>query len=367
MKAKRRERHESRPGHLRKLAQLSAQQASVAAEPGPPASHQASIQYSQPTQPVQPEQTLPATSSLEEPQTQPAPPPPPRVKCQLCKCKVALPDWDAHLHDPVHARNARLAGYRQALEEGSQDKFGVSIAQAELDFGIIDLSTLALWPTRENVFYVRLEEGEVTLTNIRLTSTLGALAAFRDTSFNVRFSTALKLAPRVMYAVKVTFDPRGNRGHYDDRVEFSFEMPSNGTKFAITRAVKATVTVQAHRQQLAPTAPYQPPRRRPRGVRGSIVDGERPPHIERHRTAWKYRLPEYPIPADLREALGDGTIDSKVQMIRERWLSLGFSPSTYMVYWEVLLSAEEHQAHKDMENYDQAGVQFAGRVGRLYS
>ncbi|KAG8896113.1 hypothetical protein FRC00_006450, partial [Tulasnella sp. 408] len=184
------------------LARLSAGQATVATAQVPSTSHQAPTQHSPSTQPVQSEQPLPVVESSEEPQAPPPPPPAPRVRCQLCKCKVALPQWDAHLHDPVHARNARLAGYRQALEEGGQDKFGVSVAQAELDFGIIDLGTLESWPTRENVFYVRLEEGEVTLTSIRLTSTLGAHAAFRDTSFTVRFSAAITMAPRVMYAVK---------------------------------------------------------------------------------------------------------------------------------------------------------------------
>lgn len=88
--------------------------------------------------------------------------------------------WEAHLLDPAHTRKLRLAAYSQALEDGSRDKFGVVIMPADLDLGIIDLSTLSSWPTRENVFYIRLEEGEARLATIRLTSRLGSLAAFRE-------------------------------------------------------------------------------------------------------------------------------------------------------------------------------------------
>ncbi|KAG8894768.1 hypothetical protein FRC01_012771, partial [Tulasnella sp. 417] len=180
------------------------------------------------------------------------PPTNPTYRCNTCQIRVPLPQWERHLFDPVHARKVRLATYGQALEEGSRDKFGVTIVPAELDFGIIDLSTLSTWPTRENVFYIRLEEGEARLADIQLSSSLGSLAAFRDANFHVRFSAAITLVRGATYAVKVTVDPRGNRGFYEDRVEFSFEVPSNGTRFSITRAVKATVTVEAHRRQLAP-------------------------------------------------------------------------------------------------------------------
>lgn len=151
------------------------------------------------------------------------------AECNLCSRSIPLAQWNEHLHDPVHVRKARLTAYHQIVEDGSRNKFGVSITQPELDFGIIDISTLTEWPTRENVFYVRLEEGAVILKNIGLTSQLGSQTQFRDSkyalfspkiymlsvpdapyqSFSVRFSAALTLSPGVTYAVKVTFDPKG--------------------------------------------------------------------------------------------------------------------------------------------------------------
>ncbi|KAG8916916.1 hypothetical protein FRC01_002784, partial [Tulasnella sp. 417] len=255
---------------------------------------------------------------------------------------------------------------------------------AELDFGIIDLSTLPSWPTRENVFYIRLEKGEARLANIQLSSRLGSLATFRDANYHVRFSAAITLAVGVMYAVKVTLirkvrspvwsvfafhDMRGssgNRGFYEDRLEFSFEVPSSGTSFTIIRQVKGTVTVEAHRRQLAPVAPYVRPRRRRRDRRGPITDGTRPSSYERQKTAWVYRMPDFKIPPELTEIFDDGPVESRVERLQLEHIPLELGHATYEQVWQTLLWAEEHQAHKDMENYDQTGVQFVGRFGRNY-
>lgn len=102
------------------------------------------------------------------------------VECPLCDRSIPLTKWNEHLHDPMHARKAKLAAFHQALEEGSRDKFGVNIVQAELDFGVIDVSSLSEWPTREDVFYIRLEEGPIKLEDVRLTSRLSSLSQYRD-------------------------------------------------------------------------------------------------------------------------------------------------------------------------------------------
>lgn len=165
-----------------------------------------------------------------------------------------------------------------------------------------------------------------------------------------------------VYAVKVTVDPKGtfillecssipkwdppsgNRGFYEDRVEFCFEVPSNGTKFAITRPVKATVTVEAHRHQLAPIAPYVRPQRRRRERRGPVTDGTRPSNYERQKTAWLYRIPEFKIPVELSEIFKDGTVDSKVEKLQLEHIPLDLGPANYGQFWQTLLWAEEHQA-----------------------
>ncbi|KAG9042355.1 hypothetical protein FS837_010960 [Tulasnella sp. UAMH 9824] len=352
---------QSRPAHLRgqrhrrMAAELSAQRTSqpVAPTPTPLAT---TTPYSNPLPPV------------AQPQTSQIPAVPPRrpalTECGPCGRSIPLAKWNEHLHDPLHVRKARLTVYHQALEEGSRDKFGVSITQPELDFGIIDIGTLAEWPTRENVFYIRLEEGSVLLKNIQLTSQLGSQTQFRDSNFSVRFSAALTLSPGVTYAVKVTFDPRGNRGLYEDRVEFTFQLPSQDDKqFAISRVVKATVTVRVHQQQLAPTAPYTRPKRRRREMKAFITDGTRPSNFERQKIAFCYPLPESKIPEEILAIVQRGSVDEKVDLIRQERLPADLEASTYSDHWQTLLWLEEFQAEKDMEHYDQTDVAFVDVPG----
>lgn len=178
--------HERGKRHRRMLAALSAQQTSnaavatpapltnVAAPPVPP------LPVLPPPIPPPPVPTPPVAVPDHFQLPSAVPSRPALVECTLCKCSIPLPRWNEHLHDPVHARRARVVVYHRALEEGSRDKFGVNIVQPELDFGIIDISSLAEWPTRENVFYIRLQEGAVFLRNIQLTSQLGSQSLFRD-------------------------------------------------------------------------------------------------------------------------------------------------------------------------------------------
>lgn len=139
--------------------------------------------------------------------------------------------------------------------------------------------------------------------------------------------------------------PQGNRGRYEDRVEFTFELPSqNNKQFVITRAVKGTVNVEAHQQQLAPTAPYTRPKRRPRGFKDSITDGTRPSNFERQKTAFRYPLPDSKIPADVVAIVQHGPVDTKVERIREEKLPAEVQSSTYADHWQTLLWLEEFQA-----------------------
>ncbi|KIO21487.1 hypothetical protein M407DRAFT_218212 [Tulasnella calospora MUT 4182] len=324
----------TRPAHLRgqkhrrRVEELSAQQTSQRVAPTL-TPFPITVTHSNPPPPV------------AQPETSPIPPVafrrPALAECKLCDRNIPLAKWNEHLHDPLHVRKARMTVYHQALEEGSRDKFGVSITQPELDFGIIDISTLVEWPTRENVFYIRLLEGAVLLKSIGLTSQLGSQAQFRDSNSG----------------------PEGNRGLYEDRVEFTFQLPLHDNKqFVIWRPVKATVTVKVHQKQLAPTAPYTRPKRRRREKKTFITDGIRPSNFERQKTAFCYKLPESEIPEDIRAIVQHGSVDAKVDLIRQERLPADLEPSTYPNHWQTLLWLEEYQAEKDMEHYDQADVAF---------
>lgn len=126
-------------------------------------------------------------------------------------------------------------------------------------------------------------------------------------------------------------------------MEFSFELLSNKSKFVITRVIKATVTVEAHWQQLAPIARYVKPKRLPRREKASITDGQKPPNFQRHIGAFRYRLPEFQILQEFKENIQHGSSESKVERIREQ-NPLGLSWDTYSEYFRALLWLEELQA-----------------------
>ncbi|KAG8917404.1 hypothetical protein FRC00_013657, partial [Tulasnella sp. 408] len=94
------------------------------------------------------------------------------VSCRLCERTIAQQEWSQHLSDPGHARKARLATYQQALQEGTRDRLGVSIITGDLDFGLVELDSLTDWPTREDSFYVQVEEEGYWIMNIQMTSSL---------------------------------------------------------------------------------------------------------------------------------------------------------------------------------------------------
>ncbi|KAG8911322.1 hypothetical protein FRC01_005776 [Tulasnella sp. 417] len=284
----------------------------------------------------------------------------------------------------------RMTAHGQGIADGSEDAYGISIMQAELDYGVIDLSTLENWPIRNNAFYLQVDPNaeEVVLKDVRSSSQIGVSAKLRDVNFVIPFSDPLPLMKGLTYAVRVSFDPQGNRGYFEDRVEFYFQLPSSGATFVISRPVKALVTVEVHQRQLAPVAPYTRPKRQPRAQKGSvtITQGTKPSSFERQKTAWTYRLPEFPIPRSLDVLLGDGTLASKVEKFSHEVVPKGLTYETYTEFWQAVLWAEEHQARgvkfpkafslsrtrltfkcsKDMENYDQNDVQFAGRFGQNY-
>ncbi|KIO33704.1 hypothetical protein M407DRAFT_17322 [Tulasnella calospora MUT 4182] len=289
----------------------------------------------------------------------------PGVKCRLCERTVARHEWSQHLSDPGHARKARLATYQQALQEGTRDKLGISIITGDLDFGVVELDSLKDWPTREDSFYVQVDEDGYWIKNIRMTSTLGSFADFRDASFQVRFSAPVRLQPKITYSLKVTFDPKGNRGIHEDRVEFTFDSPSKGIQFVIIREVKATVTVPAHHQQLSPLEEYIRPKRRPREYKSSVMDGVKPSNFERQKIAFRVWLPEFKIPSELIEIFGHGSTESQVETILNMFPE-GLDHAAYSDFWQVLLWLEEHQMNKDMENYDQIDTQFSVRLRRNY-
>ncbi|KAG8924963.1 hypothetical protein FRC01_010849 [Tulasnella sp. 417] len=284
----------------------------------------------------------------------------PVVRCGLCERTIARREWSQHLSDPGHARKARLATYQQALREGTRDKLGVSIVTGDLDFGVVELDSLEEWPTREDSFYIQVDEDGYRIKNVRMTSSIGGFSEFRDTrqaSSYIDEWASCRAEPTGKLQVIII----GNRGRHEDRVEFTFDSPSKGRQFTIVREVKAIVTVTTHHQQLSSLGEYIRPKRRPRESKSSVMDGTK---IAK-KIAFRVWLPEFKIPPELAKIFAQGSTESQVEATLSMF-SEGLDHATYADFWQVLLWLEEHQANKDMENYDQSDAKLSVRLGRNY-
>lgn len=171
-----RAQHEQGASHISKLVRLSAPAAPAVSKRSRPDTKGPKSEVKK----------NPRVEAQEAPQTESGPSSRgARVNCGLCETSVARQEWSQHLYDPVHVRKARLVTYHQALKEGSRDKLGISIVTGDMDFGIVELDSLTDWPTREDSFYVQVEESGYRIKSIQMTSRLSNSAEFRDTRYAI--------------------------------------------------------------------------------------------------------------------------------------------------------------------------------------
>jgi helicase MOV-10 len=133
----------------------------------------------------------------------------------------------------------------------------------------------------------------------------------------------------------------GNRGRYEDRIEFLFEDISLNQTFTISRPVRAVVGVSAELDLLRPTAPYEPPKPRAREPDGPMVDGIKPPALAAIK--WVIKLPEAMIPEYVRPAIESGIRLEKIRRVERTLLPRNLNNETYARHWRVLLWIEEFQ------------------------
>lgn len=130
-------------------------------------------------------------------------------------------------------------------------------------------------------------------------------------------------------------------GVYEDRIEFIFE-EANGSRFAITRVVRAAVVNEEDQGILAPIAPYVPPIPIREDPPEHVFEGEAPPQLA--KITWKRHLPFSDVPNQVRYLLRDGSVSSQLRNVTADLFPKTFSVKTYCKRWTVLLWCEEIQA-----------------------
>ncbi|QRV74351.1 RNA helicase [Ceratobasidium sp. AG-Ba] len=162
-------------------------------------------------------------------------------------------------------------------------------------------------------------------------------------------------------AVQIHFNPHGQRGRFEDRLELVFRKPDNSL-FVITRPIKATVG-NNDLVTLAPVAPYtRPTQVRQRGTRLQVIEGgeETAPTVRYLR-----KLEAYNIPEGIRQTLSTGALEQQLEAFRDRLMPGTLGEQSYSQYWSSLVHAEHLQAEIDLRNFDMDDVGLI-KQGRLY-
>ncbi|KAG8917571.1 hypothetical protein FRC00_013438, partial [Tulasnella sp. 408] len=244
-------------------------------------------------------------------------------RCELCNVDVPAQLWSAHFNSVSHKRKEKFIVYDTALKDAEKDKGGVVVQEKELDFGTVELATLETQPTRVKTFTITAQR-KVKLREARVTSSIGTYAHLRESKLN----TAIKIGAGGKFGLKVDFDPKGNRGHYDDRLELIFEDTAAHTRFFIVRPLHAIVAVQADLDLLAPTAPYQKPKPRPKETETAVIEGPRPPQLA--KISWVKPLWDEDVPTFLKVLVEDGTVGEKIRALQAEMLPAEVNAKTYV-------------------------------------
>lgn len=159
--------------------------------------------------------------------------------------------------------------------------------------------------------------------------------------FRTNFLHSKPLRIGVHLNLSVTFDPHGQRGYYEDRIELTFEDLSIRQKFTITRAVRAVVGVAADFEALKPSAPYKPRPRHPRDWAIPEEEGERPPALAMIK--WVVPYPQAPVPQAVKDALISPVLKDRIRSVQETLLPRDLNDKTYARHFKTLLHVEEEQ------------------------
>ncbi|KAH7327647.1 AAA domain-containing protein [Rhizoctonia solani] len=292
--------------------------------------------------------------------------PPNWTDCDACRAKFPSTHADAHYQSTGHITHQRIFDYHNAVLMSQSNQRGMEVGGLEegIDLGIHSPNSgTAETPT--TIWLKCVGVSSISLMQARTSSSVGTLRGRGQSCFSVTTTTLpAAITPQASMAAQVYFNPRGQRGHFEDRLEFVFR-DQTGT-FVITRPVSA-ISGTDDLVALAPTAPYQRMRRaRDRDVDQEIIDIEKEENIlELPEVDYKRRLRVDLIPDDMRAVLGRGRINIQVRNFGEQFLPGTLDMDTFQQHWSNLVHAEHIQAELDLKEFDMDDVTLQ-RTGNSY-
>ncbi|KEP52557.1 putative RNA helicase [Rhizoctonia solani 123E] len=283
--------------------------------------------------------------------------PPNWTTCDACKRKFPSWDADAHYQGSEHLKRQRIFDYQNALLRSQGNQRGIEIGGSVdgVDLGIHSPNSGT--ENTPNTVWIRcVGESPVSLMQARTSSSVGTRRIQGQSCFSVTTNTLpIAITPQASLAAKVYFNPRGQRGQFEDRLEFVFRDQA-GT-FVITRPVMAIAGTD-DLVALAPTAPYQRMRRaRERDIDQEIIDIERGENvIAGPRVEYRRYLKAEDIPEDMRKLVERGRVEDQVRRFGEQFLPETFDMDNFQQYWSSLVHAEHIQAENDLKEFDMDDV-----------
>ncbi|KAG8729320.1 hypothetical protein FRC11_009061 [Ceratobasidium sp. 423] len=290
--------------------------------------------------------------------------PPKQTRCDACRQTFPTSEYDKHRRSSGHITRERVYNYNSALLKSQANQRGVEVSGSQngIDLGIRSPATSTdSEPTTISLKCVG--QSPVSLIYARTSSSIGLRPNFQLCFTITTVPLPAVIAPEDSIATQLHFNPRGQRGRFEDRLEFVFRDDS-GT-FVITRPVKA-IAGNDDLVALAPTAPYRRPRRaREREINQEIIDVERDPE-DPPRSKPKNRLPSLTLSREMKQLLNQSVTEDQIRSFREQFLPAeGLTMGTFQQYWSNLVLAEYFQAETDLKAFDMDDVRLQ-RTVRLY-
>ncbi|KAH7327648.1 P-loop containing nucleoside triphosphate hydrolase protein [Rhizoctonia solani] len=284
--------------------------------------------------------------------------PPKQTRCDACRQTFLSSTYDEHRRTPAHITRERVYNYNNAVLRSQANQRGVEVSGSQNG---IDLGVRAPAPdtnaTPTEILLKCVGETPVSLTHVRTSSSVGLQSNFRLCFTITTVQLPTTIAPEGNVATQVSFNPQGQRGRFEDRLEFVFQ--DNAGTFVITRPVKATAG-NNDLVALAATTPYRRPRRaREREESNQDIIDVEDEQEDRPRKKNKRGLGLPAIPKDIQQLLRQVPNEDLIRDFRERFLPAeGLTMATYQKYWTNLVHAEHFQAEQDLKAFDMDDVQL---------
>jgi helicase MOV-10 len=150
-----------------------------------------------------------------------------------------------------------------------------------------------------------------------------------------------RLRPGSTHLLDLIFYTHDHLGRFEDRIELVFEDDELNERFVIARMIRVVVGNRKELEALAPISPYVRPRRKRHEGVEDFIEGVKVPFVS--DIQWAVKLPQYKVPAAVRDALAVGDLDHQLSKIKQMILPREVTSETYRKHWSSLLHIEEMQ------------------------